>query len=89
MTRAVTEAYEERQWEELNLLLADAVPEGATQAEAEDAVVVALRIPLTDTYELYERIKRLARTERGYLRDRMEEDNPVTAARRRMEGRRA
>jgi hypothetical protein len=87
VTRAVTEAYEERLWEELNLHLADAVPDDATQAQAEDAVVMALRIPLTDTYELYERIKRLARTEGGYLRERMEEDNPVTAARRRMEGR--
>jgi hypothetical protein len=85
--RAVTEDYEQRLWEELNLLLADAVPDDANQAEAEDAVVKALRVPLTDTSELYERIKRLARSERGYLRERMEEDNPITAARRRMEGR--
>lgn len=85
--RAVTEDYEQRLWEELNLLLADEIPDDVTQAEAEDAVVKALRIPLTDTYELYERIKRLARTECGYLRERMEEDNPITAARRRLEGR--
>lgn len=85
--RAVTEGYEQRLWEELNLHLADEIPDDATPAEAEDAVVKALRIPFTDTYELYERIKRLARVERGYLRERMEEDNPITAARRRMEGR--
>jgi hypothetical protein len=88
-TRAVTEAYEERLWEELNLHLADAVPDDATEAEAQDAVVRALTVPLTDTYDLYERIKTLARTERGYLRERMEEDNPITAATRRMTGRRA
>ncbi|HET7588677.1 MAG TPA: hypothetical protein VFK14_00615 [Solirubrobacterales bacterium] len=86
--RAVTEGYERRLWEELNLLLADAVPPDATPAEAEDAVVRALTVPLTETSDLYGRIKRLAYTERGYLRERMDEDNPVTAARRRMEGRR-
>lgn len=88
-TRAVTEAYEERLWEELNLLLADAVPTDATPEEAEDAVVRALTIPLTDTSDLYERIRTLARTERGFLRERMEEDNPITAAERRMTGRQA
>lgn len=85
--RAVTEGYERRLWEELNLLLADAVPPDATPPEAEDAVVRALTVPLTDATDLYEQIKRLACTERGYLRERMGEDNPVTAARRRMEGR--
>lgn len=87
--RALTEAYEERLWEELNLLLADEVPADATTGEAEDAIVQALRVPLTDTNDLYERIRRLAWTERGYLRGRMEEDNPITAAPRRMTGRRA
>jgi hypothetical protein len=88
-TRAVTEAYEERLWEELNLLLADAVPADATPAEAEDAIVRALTVPLTDTSDLYERITTLARTERGYLRTRMDEDNPITAATRRITGRQA
>jgi hypothetical protein len=87
--RAVTEAYEQRLWEELNLLLADAVPADATPEEAEDAVVRALTVPLTETSDLYERIRTLARTERGFLRDRMGEDNPITAAERRMTGRRA
>lgn len=84
--RAVTEGYERRLWEELNLLLADAVLPDATEAEAEDAVVRALSDPLTEIFNLYERIRRLARTERGYLRERMEDDNPVSAVRRRMEG---
>jgi hypothetical protein len=88
-TRAVTEAYEERLWEELNLLLADAVPADATQEEAEDAVVRALTVPLTETSDLYERVRTLARTERGFLRDRMGENNPITAAARRMTGQQA
>jgi hypothetical protein len=88
-TTAVTEAYERRLSEELNLLLADAVPTDATPEEAEDAMMRALTVPLTDTPDLYERIKALARTERGFLRDRMGEDNPITAAPRRMTGRRA
>lgn len=87
--KAVTGGYEERLWEELNLHLADAVPADATQAEAEDAVTRALTVPLTDTYELYERVTRLVRTERGFLRERMEEDNPITTATRRMTGRQA
>jgi len=57
------------------------------QAEAEDAMVKALRIPLPDTPSSTSGIKRLARTERGgYLHQRMEEDNLITAARRRMMG---
>jgi hypothetical protein len=87
--KAVTEAYEERLWDELNLLLADEVPADASPSEAEDAIVQALRVPLTDTNDLYERIKRLAWSERGYLRERMAEDNPITAATWRMTGRRA
>lgn len=37
----------------------------------------------TELRDLYEKVKRLARTERGYLRERMEEDNPVPAVRQR------
>jgi len=84
--RAVSEGYEQRLWDELNLLLAGAVPVDATPAEADDAVARALTVPLTEISDLYERIKRLALTERGYLRERMEEDNSVTGARRRIEG---
>jgi hypothetical protein len=80
----VTEAYERQLWEELNGLLAEAIPEGASREEAERVVLLAVMGHDTEIQNLYERVKRLARTEAGYLRERMEEDNPVSAVRKRL-----
>jgi hypothetical protein len=82
--KGVTEAYERQLWEELNALLAEAIPEGASSEEAERVVLLALMGRDPEIQELYERVKRLARTEAGYLRERMEEDNPVSAVRQRL-----
>lgn len=87
VTRGVTEAYERRLWEELNALMADVVPKDASQNDAERVVLLAV-LGIGDTgteiRDLYEKVKRLARTERGYLRERMEEDNPISAVRQRL-----
>lgn len=40
--RGVTEAYEVRLWEGLNVLLAEAVPDAASEAEAENAITAAV-----------------------------------------------
>lgn len=85
--RAVTVEYEQRLWDELNTLLAEAVPEDATEDEAQDVILLAIRGHDTEIYELYERVKRLAKSEGGYLRDRMKEDNPITRAQKRLYGR--
>jgi hypothetical protein len=86
--RRVTEAYERRLWDELNSLLADTVPEGASEEEAEHVMLLAVLglggQGTPEIRDLYEKVKRLARTERGYLRERMEEDNPVSAVRQRL-----
>lgn len=88
-TSAVTEAYEQRLWEELNLLLADAVPEGADEEGALRSLLLAVTGHDTEIADLYWRVRRLARTERGFLRDRLEEDNPVSAIGRQLAGQRA
>lgn len=75
--RAVAEEYERRLWEELNLLLAEVVPEGANPEDAERAIMLALIGHDGEIAGLFQRMCRLARTERGYLRERMREDNPV------------
>lgn len=79
-----TEPYERQLWEELNALLADAVPEGASQEDAERMMVLAVMGHDSEIHDLYERVRRLARTGAGYLRERMEEDNPVSALRQRL-----
>lgn|GEM_PF-5844597 len=75
--RAVAEEYERRLWEELNLLLAEVVPEGASPENAERAIMLALIGHDAEIADLFQRMRTLARTERGYLRERMQEDSPV------------
>lgn len=83
----VTEDDEQQLWRELNLLLADVVPPGASEDEAERAVMLAIMGHDTAIHGLHEQVRRLARDQPGYLRERLEEDNRVSAARRRLYGR--
>jgi hypothetical protein len=39
-----------------------------------------------EVHELYERVKRVARYNAGYLRERLEEDNRIARVRRRLYG---
>jgi hypothetical protein len=80
----VTEAYERRLWDELNSLLADAIPEGASEEDARRAVLLAVMGQDAEIHDLYEQVRRLARRQAGYLRERLEDDNPVSAARQRL-----
>jgi hypothetical protein len=80
----VTEAYERQLWEELNALLTEAIPQGVSPEEADRVVLLAVMGHDREIQDLYERVKRLARTEAGFLRERMEEDNPVAAVRQRL-----
>jgi hypothetical protein len=89
VTPVVTEDYERQLWDELNAVLLEVVPEGATQAEADDSILLALMGHDEEAHELYEHVKRLARDKAGYLRERLEDDNPVARARRRLYGDRA
>lgn len=86
MAPPVTEAYEHRLWEELLSLLAKAVPESASEAEAEDIVLLALNGQNREIYELYRTVRKLAGERAGYLAERLEEDNPVTQAHKRLYG---
>jgi succinate dehydrogenase/fumarate reductase flavoprotein subunit len=88
MMAGVTEDYERQLWEELNSLLADAVPENASEDEAERAIMLALmgNRGYPDVYDLHQTVQRLAREGSGYLREKLEEDNPVSRARRRLYG---
>lgn len=86
MTPVVTEPHERRLWDELNSLLADAVPDGTGEAEAENIILLALMGHDPEIHELYEGVKRLARDKPAYLRERLEEDNPVARIRRRLYG---
>jgi len=86
LTTVVTEGYERQLWDELNTLLADAVPEEAGEEESEDIVLFALMGRDPQVHRLYEQVRRLARDRAGYLRERLEEDNPVARVRRRLYG---
>ena len=78
--RGVTEAYEARLWEELNLLLAEAVPDAASEVEAENAITAAVAGADAEIADLYRRVVTLSRADSsGYICQRMEEDNPVSA----------
>jgi hypothetical protein len=84
---AVTEDYERQLWKELNLLLADAVPDDASGDEAERLIMLAIMGHDTEIYQLHETVRRLARSRpAGYLRGKLDEDNPVSRARRRLYG---
>ncbi len=74
-------------WEELNSLLAGAVPHGASEKQAEDAILFAIMGSDTEIRDLYERVRRLARDRPGYLCKRLEEPGPVARVRRRLYGR--
>jgi transcriptional regulator with XRE-family HTH domain len=82
----LTEEHERQLWEELNSLLAEAVPEGASDKQAEDAILLAVMGHDSEIHDLYERARRLARDKAGYLRERMEEDNVIARVRRRLYG---
>jgi hypothetical protein len=77
-TDSVTEDYERQLWEELNSLLADAVPGNASEDEAERAIMLALmgNRSYPDVYDLHQTVLRLARERSGYLHEKLEEDNP-------------
>ncbi len=79
---------DERQlWKELNSLLADVVPEGASQDDRERAITLALMGCDREIHDLHEQVWRLAREGGpGYLRRKLKEDNPVSQARRRLYG---
>lgn len=87
MRIVVTEDYERQLWEELNALLAEAVPQDATEVEAERSIMLAIMGHDTEIHELHETVRRLARDRpAGYLRGKLDEDNPVSRARRRLYG---
>lgn len=84
---AVTEDYERQLWKELNLLLADTVPDDASGDEAERSIMLAIMGHDTEIHQLHETVHRLARERpAGYLRGKLDEDNPVSRARRRLYG---
>ena len=84
--RPATEKYERELWEELESLLADAVPDDANQEDAERAIMVAILAQDSRIHTLHRRIQNLARSRSGYLRGRLEDDSPLTRARRRLYG---
>ncbi|HMI81902.1 MAG TPA: hypothetical protein VK480_08970 [Solirubrobacterales bacterium] len=84
---ADAETYEQWLWKKLNALLADLVPEDASEDEAERAVMLALMGHDFEIHALHEEMRKAARDREGYLRKRLEEDNLVSAARRRLYGR--
>jgi len=85
--RGVSNEYEHRLWDELNTLLADLIPDDPSETYTEGLILAAFKGADPEIADLYERIVRLAKTERGYLRERLEEDNPVATARRELEER--
>lgn len=85
--QSITEEYERQLWKELNTLLADAIPDDATKDEGERTVMLALMGHDSEISDLYKQILDLAIAGgEGYLRGKLKEDNPVTAARRRLYG---
>lgn len=84
--RAVTEAYEQRMWEELNALLAETAPADGGPEAAERAYFLAISGHDAEIADLYWKVRRLSGIERGYLRNRLDEDNPVAAISRRLAG---
>jgi hypothetical protein len=84
--RAITEGYERQLWEELNSLLADAVPDDASEDDAERTIMLAMMGHDSEIHTLHRTIQHLARSRSGYLRERLEDDSPITRARRRLYG---
>lgn len=84
---AVTRDYERQLWRKLNALLDDAVPQGATKDEGERTVMLALMGHDQEIHGLHETVRRFARDRpAGYLRAKLDEDNPVSRARCRLYG---
>lgn len=85
--RAITEDYERQLWRELTSLLADAVPEDASGDQAERSIMLAIMGHDSEIHQLHETVRRLARDRpSGYLRAKLNADNPVSRARRRLYG---
>jgi hypothetical protein len=81
----VTAEYERQLWKELNALLADAAPAEASEAEAEEAITAAVAGANAESSDLYRRVVNLSRADSGgFIRERMEEKNPISAVRRRL-----
>ncbi len=86
---AATDEYERGLWEELLSLVSDVVPDGATDDEKDRAIMVALLGHVPEVHQLHETARRLARDQpAGYIRAKMDEDNPISRARIRLYGRR-
>jgi hypothetical protein len=66
VTSVVAEEYERRLRDELNSLLVDAVPDGASEAQAEDAILLAVMGHDAEIHALYEQMRKLARDKAGY-----------------------
>jgi hypothetical protein len=85
MWDGVTEEYERHFWDELNALLAEVVPPEASQEEAEHAITAAVAGADNEIADLYWRVVNMSRADpNGFIRERMEEDNPISAVRRRL-----
>jgi transcriptional regulator with XRE-family HTH domain len=83
----VTEDDERQLWDEFNALLAETVPNGASGPRAERAIMRALMVHDSEIAELHNTVTRVSRTGgQGYLAGRLEEDNSVSRARRRLYG---
>lgn len=84
--KEITEKYERQLWEQLDSLLADVVADGARKEEVERAIMSAILAQDSEIRSLHRQIQNLARSQSGYLRERLKEDSPLTRARRRLYG---
>jgi hypothetical protein len=78
---------EQQLWDELVELLAKAIPEDVGTEEQERSAMFALMGHDPEVHDLHETVSRIARERpAGFLRAKLDEDNQVTAARRRLYG---
>jgi hypothetical protein len=83
----LTEDDERQLWEELISLLADVAPDAADQDDRAQAIMLALMGHDREIHDLHEKVWRLAKEGgAGHLRRKLKEDNAVTKARRRLDG---
>jgi hypothetical protein len=83
--QGVTEDYEQQLWEELNKLLADAIPAETSGDDAVNAMVALVNGADTEIAELYAQVRTIAWEQcEGYLWERLREDNPIAAVKRRL-----
>jgi hypothetical protein len=86
--QGVTEEYERQLWEELNKLLADAIPAEASGDDAVDAMVALVIGADTEIAELYAQVRTIAWEQgEGYLWEKLRDDNPIATVKRRLSGR--